>query len=98
MNCVSLNSKGNPCGNKVVYGRYCAWHQSKPVSKKKPKEDPKKVPKKRQTGDRKKPQSVRASEIQRLIYKEKGQNVSKHANVNELTVLLYDRLFPIKGE
>jgi hypothetical protein len=43
MYCTGLNSKGSSCGNRVVHGKYCAWHvheskvdkRTKPVSKKK---------------------------------------------------------------
>ena len=48
MYCTGLNSKGNPCGNTVAHGKYCAWHipdakvdkRTKPVSKKTPANKP----------------------------------------------------------
>ena len=54
MYCTGRNSKGNPCGNTVSHGKYCAWHipeanvdkRTKPVSKKKT-QGPKPVSKKK---------------------------------------------------
>jgi hypothetical protein len=87
MSCRGFNSRGLPCGNASVDGNYCAWHKI-PQKKERIVKQPERI----------KPKTIkqRATEIQKIVCIDKGQNQSKHTIVNEVTVAVYTLLFPVK--